>query len=215
MTDVLLCGGTGMLGGAIARKLAEHGVPFRALVRPQSDAGPLRELAADIRIGDLADRASLDRAVTGVASVITTVTAIRRILDGAKDVTIEGGDREGGANLVRAAEAVGVQRFVYVSVAGLTDALAARAPVIAAKQATEQLVRASTMRSVIVRLVAFLEMWLSPVTGIDASKRRAVLFGRGRTPTSYIAVDDVAEACVRRWPTTHRPRSSSPTPSSR
>jgi NADH dehydrogenase len=40
-------------------------------------------------------------------------------------------------------------------------------------------------------------MWLSPVTGIDATKRRAVLFGRGRTPASYIAVDDVAEACVR------------------
>jgi NADH dehydrogenase len=53
------------------------------------------------------------------------------------------------------------------------------------------------MRSVIVRPVAFLEVWLSPVTGIDAAKRRAVLFGRGRTPTSYVAVDDVAEACVR------------------
>jgi NADH dehydrogenase len=197
MNDVLLCGGTGMLGGSIARKLAEHGVPFRALVRPRSDASPLRELGADIRVGDLTDRASLDRAVSGATTVITTVTAIRRLLDGAKDVTIEGVDREGGANLVRAAEAAGVQRFVYVSVAGLTDALAARAPVIAAKKATEHLVQASTMRSVIVRPVAFLEMWLSPVTGIDAAKRRAVLFGRGRTPTSYVAVDDVAEACVR------------------
>ena len=37
---------------------------------------------------------------------------------------------------------------------------------------------------------------MSPVTGIDAAKRRAVIFGRGRTPASYIAVDDVAEACV-------------------
>jgi NADH dehydrogenase len=186
-----------MLGGAIARKLAEHGVDFRALVRPQSDAAALRELGADIRTGDLTDRASLDRAVAGATTVLTTVTAIRRILGGAKDVTIDAVDREGNANLVRAAEAAGVQRFVFVSVAGLDDALAARAPVIAAKQATEKLVQASTMRSVIVRPVAFLEVWLSPVTGIDAAKRRAVLFGRGRTPASYIAVDDVAEACVR------------------
>ena len=65
MNEVLLCGGTGMLGGAIARSLAEHGVPFRALVRPNSDASALRELGADIRTGDFTDRASLDRAVAG------------------------------------------------------------------------------------------------------------------------------------------------------
>jgi uncharacterized protein YbjT (DUF2867 family) len=194
---VLLCGGTGLLGGAIAGKLAERGVGFRALVRPQSDASALRQLGANIRIGDLTDRASLDRAVAGATVVLTTASAVRRRLTGAKDVTIAAVDREGSANLVRAAEAAGVQRFVYVSMAGLDDAMVGRAPVAAAKRATEQLVRASTMRSVIVRPVAFLEVWIGPDTGIDPAKRRAVLFGRGRTPASYIAVDDVAEACVR------------------
>jgi uncharacterized protein YbjT (DUF2867 family) len=197
MNDVLLCGGTGMLGEAIARKLADQGVAFRALVRPQSDASALRKLGADIRIGDLTDRASLDRAVAGAATVLTTASTIRRILAGAKDVTIEAVDRGGNEDLVQAAEAAGVQRFVFVSMAGLDDAMVARAPIAAAKRATEELVRVSTMHSVIVRPVAFLDVWLAPETGIDPAKRRAVLFGRGRTPASYIAVEDVAEACVR------------------
>ena len=73
----------------------------------------------------------------------------------------------------------------------------ARAPFAAAKRRAEESVTASPMRSVIVRPSAFQEVWLAPDTGIDPSKQRAVIFGRGRSPVSYIAVDDVAEACVR------------------
>jgi len=197
MTTVLLCGGTGLLGGAIARRLAQRDVTLRALVRPQSDAGPLRALGADIRAGDLTDRPSLDRAVEGVDVVVTTANAIGRILDGAKDLTIDAVDRGGNANLVHAAEAAGVQRFLFVSAAGINDAMAARAPFAAAKRQTERLVDASALPSVIVRPTAFQDFWLTPDSGIDPAKRRAAIFGRGRSPVNYVAVDDVAEACVR------------------
>lgn len=197
MTAVLLCGGTGQLGGAIARRLAARGAPFRALVRPTSDAAPLRALGADIHAGDLTDRAGLDRALHCVDVVVTTANAIGRIMDGAKDLSIDAVDRDGNADLVQAAEAAGVLRFVYVSLAGLNDAMVARAPFAAAKRQTEELVAASPMHSVIVRPAAFQEVWLAADTGIDPAKRRAVIFGQGRTPVSYIAVDDVAEACVR------------------
>lgn len=197
MSTVLLCGGTGRLGGAIARRLAARDVPFRALVRPTSDAGPLRALGADIRAGDLTDRASLDRALEGVDVVVTTANAISRIMDGQKGLTIDAVDRTGNADLVRAAEAAGVQRFVFVSLVGLTDAMVARAPFAAAKRQTEELLAASAMRVVIVRPAAFQEVWLAADTGIDPTKRRAVIFGQGRSPVNYIAVDDVAEACVR------------------
>lgn len=134
---------------------------------------------------------------------MTTANAVGRILAGARDVTIEAVDRKGNANLFRAAERVGVQRILYVSLAGLNEAMAARAPFAAAKRKTEQLVAASTMHSVIVRPAPFQEVWLGAGTGIDPAKRRAVIFGRGRSKVSYIAVDDVAEACVRlvlcRW----------------
>jgi NADH dehydrogenase len=197
MTTVLLCGGTGHLGGAIARRLAERDVTLRALVRPQSEAGPLRALGADIRSGDLTDRGSLDRAVDGADVVVTTANAIGRILDGAKGLTIDAVDRRGNAHLLHAAEAAGVRRFVFVSAAGINDAMVARAPFAAAKQQAEQLVEASAVPSVIVRPTAFQDFWLTPASGIDPAKRRAVIFGRGKSLVSYIAVDDVAEACVR------------------
>ena len=37
MSELLLCGATGDLGGRIAARLAERRVPFRALVRPNRD----------------------------------------------------------------------------------------------------------------------------------------------------------------------------------
>jgi NADH dehydrogenase len=50
---------------------------------------------------------------------------------------------------------------------------------------------------VLVRPAAFQETWLGPQVGIRPEKRLAVIYGRGRTPLPYVAVDDVAEACVR------------------
>ena len=68
---------------------------------------------------------------------------------------------------------------------------------VAAKRATERLLQASSLREVIVRPAAFQEVWLGPATGLRPDKRRAVIYGRGRTPIPYVAEDDVAEACVR------------------
>jgi uncharacterized protein YbjT (DUF2867 family) len=197
MSDLLLCGGTGDLGGRIAARLAERRIPFRALVRPGSDPAALRARGAELAVGDLTDPASLDRALAGVRTVVTTANAIGRRLAGAKDVSIDRVDRDGNAALIRAAEAAGVDRFVFVSALGMTDAMVAVVPFFAAKRATERSLQGSSLRSVIVRPAAFQETWLGPGTGIRPDKRRAVIYGRGRTPVSYVAVDDVAEVCVR------------------
>jgi uncharacterized protein YbjT (DUF2867 family) len=197
MSDLLLCGGTGDLGGRIAARLAERRIPFRALVRPGSDPAALRALGAELAVGDLTDPASLDRALAGVRTVVTTANAIGRRLAGAKDVSIDRVDRDGNAALIRAAEAADVDRFVFVSALGMTDAMVAVVPFFAAKRATERSLQGSSLRSVIVRPAAFQETWLGPETGIRPDKRRAVIYGRGRAPVSYVAEDDVAEACVR------------------
>jgi uncharacterized protein YbjT (DUF2867 family) len=194
---LLLCGGTGELGGRIASRLAAHQIPFRTLVRRSSDASRLSGLGAQVAVGDLTDRESLDGALVGVRTVVTTANAIGRLLAGGKDGSIDAVDRQGNRNLVQAAEDADVERFVFVSMAGLTDDSVRRAPLAAAKRHTEQLLRASTVRPVIVRPDKLQEIWLMPVTGIDPAKRRAVIFGRGRARETYAAMDDVAEACVR------------------
>jgi uncharacterized protein YbjT (DUF2867 family) len=197
VSEVLLCGATGDLGGRIAVRLAERGIPFRALVRPRSDTAALRSSGAELSVGDLTDPPSLHRALAGVRTVVTTANSIGRALAGAADVSIDRVDRDGNAALVRAAEAAGVERFVFVSAQGMTDAMVALVPFFAAKRATERLLQASPVRSVIVRPAAFQETWLGPESGIRPEKRLAVIYGRGRTPLPYVAADDVAEACVR------------------
>jgi nucleoside-diphosphate-sugar epimerase len=53
------------------------------------------------------------------------------------------------------------------------------------------------VRAVIVQPGPFQETWTSPEAGIWPDQRRAVVLGRGRSPWSDVAIDDVGEACVR------------------
>jgi uncharacterized protein YbjT (DUF2867 family) len=194
---LLLCGGTGDLGGRIARRLAEDGVPFRALVRPKSHVAQVKEFGAELALGDLLDPQSLDRALAGVRTVVTTANAVSRMMAGDRTLSIDAVDRQGQANLIRAAEHAGVERFVYVSAYGLTARMTRYSPFAAAKKRTEELLEASHLRTVLVRPAAFLEVWMSGTTGIDPAKRRAVVFGTGRSPVTFVGEDDVAAACVR------------------
>ena len=78
-TEILVVGGTGLLGMEICRRLASAGKPFRAMVRSTSDPAKkeiLRRLGGKLVEGDLKDRASLGRACAGTAAIITTPTAI-------------------------------------------------------------------------------------------------------------------------------------------
>ena len=191
----LLCGGTGLLGGRVAERLAGRGVPLRLLVRPDGTA-PDGALAAETVPGDLRDPASLARAVAGVDTVVTTVTAMARALSGAP-MGVREVDGLGTLALVEAAERAGVERFVFVSYAGLSDAAARAHPIAAAKRAVERRLAASPMREVVVRPDCFQELWLGPLTGFDWEHGRVVVLGQGRARARYVAIDDVAEAVAR------------------
>lgn len=193
---ILLCGATGDLGGRIAAQLAAQHRPFRALVRPGTDASALERLEAEIVRGDLTDPASLRLAVDGVDVVVTTANAIGRMLAGARDVSIDAVDGRGTLNLIEAAEAGGVRRFVFLSMAGMCEELARRAPLATAKLAAERRLESSAMESVIVRPDKFQEVWLSPATGLDPAAGKALVYGRGAIPERYVAEDDVAALVV-------------------
>jgi NADH dehydrogenase len=188
---ILLCGGTGDLGGRVAARLREQGVQMRALVRPTSNAASLEALGIGLVRGDLTDPTSLEPALDDVDTVVTSANAIGRLLAGDRSVSIDGVDRAGNAALVHAADQAGVQRFVFVS-AALAEEAASRSPFAAAKVATERLLRASSMREVLVRPDKFQEVWLAPSTGLNPATGRAVVYGRGTVPERYVAQDDVA-----------------------
>src|SRR5262245_14673683 len=111
----LIVGATGILGSEICRLLAENRQPVRALVRSTSNpdkVAQLKALEAEVIIGDLKDRRSLDAACRGVTAVISTASSTLSRQEGD---SIESVDRQGQVNLVDAASAAGVKHFVLIS----------------------------------------------------------------------------------------------------
>jgi len=191
---IFVAGATGFLGGEICRRLVERGGSVRGLVRGTSDPASverLRSLGVDCVVGDVRDRASLDRACRGARTVVSTVTTTRSRQPGD---SIEATDEAGQLNLVDAARDAGVERFVYVSYSRNLDD---EGPLTHAKRAVEQRLVESGMTYVILRPSYFMEVWLSPHVGFDYPKRQATIYGDGQRKISFISLRDVAEFAVR------------------
>jgi len=190
----LACGATGELGGRVVRLLRESGNEVRALVRPGTDATALE--GVEVIRGDLRQPATLAPALSGVDTVVTTVTSIGRSMAGERGLTIADVDATGTQNLVRAAERAGVRRFVYVSAAGMGEAFARSAPLMAAKLSVERMLARSPMQVVLVRPDMFQEVWLAPASGIKPAEGKALIYGKGTLAHRYVAIDDVAALCT-------------------
>lgn len=181
---IRIVGATGQLGGRIVQRLVEGGQEVGALVRSTTDATALAEKGVSVARGDLRDAVSLAQALDGVDTVVTTAAA--------NDAAV---DTAGNRNLIQAAQRAGVDRFVYVSAAGIGEEMAGSGPLMAGKWQTEELLRSSSLRYVLVRPDMFQEAWLVPPL-FDARAGTAVVAGRGQTPHRYVAVDDVAALCA-------------------
>ena len=111
--SVLVTGATGFVGSAVARALVHCGSQVRVLVRSGSDRGNLQGLPVQIAVGDLTDRASLERALTG-CTALYHVAADYRL--GAHDpAQLYRNNVDGTRNILDAARHAGVERMVYTS----------------------------------------------------------------------------------------------------
>ncbi len=109
----LVTGATGFLGSHVARQLAQRGERVRVLVRATSDTRALEGFETEAFIGDLRDRASLDRAMGGVARVFHVAADYR--LWARQPREIYESNVTGTRNLLEAARRAGVERLVYTS----------------------------------------------------------------------------------------------------
>jgi len=188
---ILIVTGNSNLGSAVARRLLAQGHPVRALVRSPEKGEALRALGAEIIIGDLREPASLARACQGAEQVLAAAHSILgRGPDAPKCV-----DLQGHKDLIDAAQAVGVQHFVYTSIVPCNgfDCV----PFFRIKQEVERYLEASGLPHTIVRATAFMESHAEQFIGKPILESGKVsLFGRGDNPRNFVAADDVAQVVV-------------------
>ena len=107
---ILVTGGGGFLGGAIVRRLIEHGYSVRTLAR--GDYPVLRDLGAETMRGDIANYSAVETAVRGCGAVVHTAAKA-----GAWGPYLEYYDANvlGTQNVINACKRNGVQKLVYTS----------------------------------------------------------------------------------------------------
>jgi len=109
----LVTGAAGFLGSHVTRQLVARGESVRVLLRPSSSNRAIADLPLEYVTGDLRDRASLDRAASGVQRIFHVAADYR--LWAAKKRDIYDSNVGGTKNLLGAAKAAGVEKFIYTS----------------------------------------------------------------------------------------------------
>jgi NADH dehydrogenase len=188
---LLLTGATGRVGSALLRRLVDRHEPVRCLVRDPRRLGPER-VRVQIALGDLGDPSSFRNALRGVKTVVHLAATER---DQAQ-ATIEEIDGVAVWRLLRAAEAAGVQRFVFLSPLGATPyhrSRVHRIKALAERAVAESSLSTTTLRCSLIyapddaklRLLELLA--LLPVVPVTATM--------GRARMQPVWADDVA-ACI-------------------
>ena len=187
---VLVTGATGNQGGATARELLTGGrYRVRAMTRKPDGEGAsaLKSRGAEIVEGDLNDEASLRKAMQGAWGVFA--------LQNTWEAGVEG-EEEQGHRQARLARDVGVQHYVYTSVASADRKTGI--PHFENKYRIENTVRSLGFPShVILRPVFFMENLLGPwfKPGIDAGQLGLAI--QPKTRLQMIAVEDIGK--YGRW----------------
>ena len=109
----LVTGGSGFVGTHVVRALLSRGGAVRALVRSSSRRENLAGLDVELSEGDLTDRASLARAMRGVATVYHVAADYRLWTKDPQE--LYHANAGGTENVLAAAAEAGVSKVVYTS----------------------------------------------------------------------------------------------------
>lgn len=204
---ILVVGATGVLGRQVVPRLIEREHAVRAVVRRPEQGPALEAAGAEVVQGDILDRDSLTRAAIGCEAAMHLATAIPRGPGGdwSRNDRIR---REGTANLLAAAVAQGVRRYIQQSIVMLygdtgstlvdeSTPLQPR-PGIQSSADMEAFVRQSGLEWCILRGALFYEAG----AGLEDEWRQAaprgelILPGDGSDRISLIHTVDMARAVV-------------------
>jgi nucleoside-diphosphate-sugar epimerase len=112
---VFLTGGTGFIGGHVARKLRERGDEVRALARSREKGAALEALGAEVVEGDLSDDAAIATGLEGCDAAIHGAAVYEVGIPESEHRAMYEANVIGTENVLRAALAANVPKAVYVS----------------------------------------------------------------------------------------------------
>jgi len=115
--NVLVTGANGFTGSHLVRALLDRGDRVTALVRLSSDVSRLQGLNITYAYGDVTDRASIDKAMTGIDRVYHIAAFVELGLVDAEKMRRVNVD--GTRNVIEAARAAGVEKMLYCSTVGI------------------------------------------------------------------------------------------------
>lgn len=110
---VYLTGGTGFIGGALARRLVEEGAQVTCLVRPETPAHALERMGARVVRGDVTQPATLD--LSGHDVLVHAAAWVGFGLPERKRRVMRLTNVGGTENVLHAAERAGVAKVVHLS----------------------------------------------------------------------------------------------------
>ena len=187
--DVLVTGGTGFIGSHLGRELAERGHDVTAFARTPRDAD-LPDGVATER-GDVTVPGDVRDAVEGADAVVNLVAISPLTRPKGGEEVHDRVHRAGTENLVDAAEAAGVDRFLQMS--GIHADPAGPTPYLRAKGRAEEIVRESALDHVIVRPTTVFGDGdeIVPFVRKVAPPYLTPLPGGGRTRFQLVWIDDL------------------------
>ena len=147
-SDILVTGGTGVLGQRVVERLSSAGLEARVLSR-SGRPGTIR--------GDLSTGEGVDLAVRGSQTIIHCASSpFRR----ARQTDVEGTKR-----LLEAATTAGVSHFVYISIVGIDRA--SSYPYYRIKLDTERVIESSPVPYTILRATQFYDLVLMAIRFLE------------------------------------------------
>ncbi len=175
----LVIGATGNVGGYVTPGLLERGESVRCMVRDESKAPALREAGAEVVVGDLDDRDSLERAMQGTDTVFLVI---------ANGPNIE----QQGRNAVAAALAAGVTRVVRYSVVKIPGMQEMRTAKM--QRAVDEVLESSGLQYSHVRPTNYMQQYLMSASTIQSDGAMYFPYGEGKI--GMADVRDMADAAI-------------------
>ncbi len=191
---ILITGGTGFVGSHLIKRLRKADIPVRAVVRNPGRAQELNNLGIDIFPGDVSDKTSLEKAMSGCERVVHLVGIIQETAG----ATFQSVHVDGTRNVLNAAKKAGVPHFFFQSALGTRPG--AKSAYHRTKWEAEELVRTGSIPFTILRPSLIYgpgDQFTIRLSEIIRLSPILPIIGSGTSRIQPIYIDDVT-ACIEK-----------------